>query len=105
STSRKQRERAHRISISRQGEDGLAFSVHNFTFLSKLFRRFLTLSQEKQRLVSWHCRCSVSSWKLRGAVMSQPELEFEFDPPDFLRDAAKSPRATKTLTIFDRKRV
>jgi hypothetical protein len=32
--------------------------------------------------------------------MSQPELEFEFDPPDFLRDAAKSPRAPKKLNIL-----
>jgi hypothetical protein len=32
--------------------------------------------------------------------MSQPELEFEFDPPGFLRDAAKSPRAPKKLNIL-----
>jgi hypothetical protein len=32
--------------------------------------------------------------------MSQPELEYEFDPPDFLRDAAKSPRAPKKLNIL-----
>ena len=32
--------------------------------------------------------------------MSQPELEFEFDPPDFLRDAAKSPQVPKKLNIL-----
>jgi hypothetical protein len=32
--------------------------------------------------------------------MSQPELEFEFDPPDFLRDAAKSPRPPKKFNIL-----
>jgi len=37
--------------------------------------------------------------KLRGAVMSQPELEFEFDPPEFLRDKASSPQAPQKLRI------
>src|SRR5262249_49311812 len=38
--------------------------------------------------------------KLRGAVMSQPELEFEFDPPEFLRDKASSPQAPQKLRIL-----
>jgi hypothetical protein len=37
--------------------------------------------------------------KLRGADMSQPELEFEFDPPEFLRDKASSPQAPQKLRI------
>ena len=32
--------------------------------------------------------------------MSQPELEFEFDPPDFLRDKARAPQASKKLHIL-----
>jgi hypothetical protein len=32
--------------------------------------------------------------------MSQPGLEFEFDPPEFLRDAAKSSQAPKKLNIL-----
>ena len=32
--------------------------------------------------------------------MSQPEVEFEFDPPDFLRDQARSPQAPKKLNIL-----
>ncbi|HTG17496.1 MAG TPA: hypothetical protein VK747_19765, partial [Blastocatellia bacterium] len=39
-------------------------------------------------------------WKLRGAVMSQPEVEFEFDPPEFLSDKARSPQAPKKLNIL-----
>jgi hypothetical protein len=41
-----------------------------------------------------------SNWKLRGAFMSQPELEFEFDPPEFLRDQARSPQAPEKLNIL-----
>ena len=29
--------------------------------------------------------------------MSQPEVEFEFDPPEFLSDKAKSPQAPEKL--------
>jgi hypothetical protein len=32
--------------------------------------------------------------------MSQPELEFEFDPPEFLSDQARSPLAPKKLNIL-----
>jgi len=32
--------------------------------------------------------------------MSQPELEFEFDPPEFLSDKARSPQAPKKLNIL-----
>jgi hypothetical protein len=32
--------------------------------------------------------------------MSQPELEFEFDPPEFLRDKARSPQAPRKLHIL-----
>jgi hypothetical protein len=32
--------------------------------------------------------------------MSQPELEFEFDPPDFLRDKGTSTRASKKLSVL-----
>ena len=32
--------------------------------------------------------------------MSQPELEFEFDPPEFLSDKARSPQAAKKLNIL-----
>jgi len=32
--------------------------------------------------------------------MNQPELEFEFDPPEFLRDKARSPQAIKKLHIL-----
>jgi hypothetical protein len=32
--------------------------------------------------------------------MGQPELEFEFDPPEFLRDGAKSSRPPKKLSIL-----
>jgi hypothetical protein len=32
--------------------------------------------------------------------MSQPELEFEFDPPEFLSDKARSPQAPKTLKLL-----
>ncbi|HSE87007.1 MAG TPA: hypothetical protein VLJ79_12350 [Candidatus Binatia bacterium] len=41
-----------------------------------------------------------SNWKLRGAFMSQPELKFEFDPPDFLQDQARSPQAPEKLNIL-----
>jgi hypothetical protein len=32
--------------------------------------------------------------------MSHPEVEFEFDPPEFLRDQARSPQAPKKLNIL-----
>ena len=32
--------------------------------------------------------------------MSQPELEFEFEPPEFLRDQARSPQAAKKFNIL-----
>ena len=32
--------------------------------------------------------------------MSQPEVEFEFDPPEFLSDKARSPQATEKLNIL-----
>ena len=32
--------------------------------------------------------------------MSQPELEYEFDPPDFLRDKARSSQATKKRNVL-----
>ena len=32
--------------------------------------------------------------------MSQPELDFEFDPPDFLSDKARSPQVPKKLHIL-----
>ena len=33
--------------------------------------------------------------------MSQPEVEFEFDPPEFLSDKAKSLQAPKKLKYFE----
>ena len=32
--------------------------------------------------------------------MSQPEVEFEFDPPEFLSDKARSPQAPEKLNIL-----
>ena len=32
--------------------------------------------------------------------MNQPEVEFEFDPPEFFRDKARSPQASKKLHIL-----
>jgi hypothetical protein len=78
----------------------LAISVIKFTFLAKIFTNLPVPSQKKQRFAPWHRHCSDSNWKLRGAVMSQPELEFEFDPPEFLSDKARSPQAPKKLNIL-----
>jgi hypothetical protein len=78
----------------------LAFSVHKFTFLSKVFTISRSFRKKNNPLRNGIAVAQGSNWKLRGAFMSQPELEFEFEPPEFLRDQARSPQAAKKFNIL-----
>jgi hypothetical protein len=78
----------------------LAFSVHKFTFLSKVFTISRSFRKKNNPLRNGIAVAQGSNWKLRGAFMSQPELEFEFEPPEFLRDQARSPQAAKKVNIL-----
>jgi hypothetical protein len=78
----------------------LAFSVHKFTFLSKVFTISRSFRKKNNPLRNGIAVAQGSNWKLRGAFMSQPELEFEFDPPEFLRDRTGSPPLPKKFNLL-----
>jgi hypothetical protein len=78
----------------------LAFSVHKFTFLSKVFTISRSFRKKNNPLRNGIAVAQGSNWKLRGAFMSQPELEFEFDPPEFLRDRTRSPQLPKKFNLL-----